>query len=360
MKIANLPYSIVLGLLACSPQLGAQTANAPVPAVIVIRHGEDLKGTWPTDKADKDVKTWIQNWAPGWPKYTLPNGTSVTVHQHGLSPLGEKQAAWLATNLPALLKDKDVNFMPITRVVTKDPFTPDGSSWPTPNPFDTAWPFIKANNIRDVVLVAPKKGVNPYGPRANQINETVDKELLDMLPCYNGSTKNEKPSDSILPTDASGEVTGSTLIVWDGQGMWGPHIGEDWYWADDTDHEDQDRKDKVVGANILRLLGGTVIGDGIFNKSSSKGGGIAGKARRVYLFYPRFGAGAFWKSKSSEANNAHIARHGENVPEYDLMVWDISTNDNGPTGWKNVVNFSVDEEQGIEHVSYPPLELPPQ
>jgi hypothetical protein len=325
---------------------GAQTNQPPLPAVIVIRHGDDIKGSWPTNKAD--VKTWSQKWAPNWPNYTLPNGSNVQVRMHGLSSNGEGQAKWLAENLPALLKKEGVNFMPITRVVTKDPWTKDGKDDPTPNPFDTAWPFIKNNSIQDVVLVPAKKGINPYGPRANKTNETVDEGLLKMLPCYHGSITNAKPSDSIFPTNASGQITGSTLVVWDGQGMWGPHQKEPdiWYWADDTEQK-TDKPVKVVGANVLRLLGGKVIGDHILNEPQ------AGKAKRLYMFYPRYGREQ--GDKSDDATSDHIKLYGTNVPEYDVMVWDILMDENkSPTGWKNVVNIEVDEPAGLEIIEIEP------
>jgi len=321
----------------------AQATNEPLPAVIVIRHGDDIKGrAWPTDKAD--VKTWSQKWAPNWPNYTLPNGSNVQVHMHGLSSNGEGQAKWLAEKLPELLAKEGVNFMPITRVVTKDPWTKDGDDAPTPNPFDTAWPFIKTHGIKDVMLIKAEKGINRFGPRAGKKNETVDLGLMEMLPCYHGSITNAKPSDSIFPTNASGQITGSTLVVWDGQGMWGPHVKDEkndiWYWADDTE-QNTDKPVKVVGANVLRLLGGKVIGDEILKEPQ------AGKASPLYLFYPRYGREQ--GDKSDEATRYHIEQYGTNVPEYDVMVWDILMDDNkSPTGWKNAVNIEVDEPGGLE------------
>ena len=347
----TLPLFLAAAVLA---QLAnAQTNTPAIPAVIVIRHGEDLKGAWAKSATNANVTNWVATKAPYWPKYTLPNGNEIQVRMHGLSALGEKQAAWLATNLPALLKEE--NFLPITRVVTKDPWKqPSPGVDPTPNPFDTAWPLIKTLGIKDVVLIRDKKGINPYGPRAGKMNKTVDEGLLAMLPCYHGSTNDAKPSDSILPTDSTGQPIGSTLIVWDGQGMWGPHEGDVWYWADDVNPKTfQPCKD--TGANVLRLLAGKAIGDEIVRRKQDEGGELPLKASRAYLFYPRYGTGPFWEHKSDAAISNHIAQYGKNVPEYDLMVWDIPVNDNGPTGWENVANFSVDEEKGIESISLPPV-----
>ena len=352
-KTFPLLFAAACGFPLMAPfHAAAQAANEPVPAVIVIRHGEDLDNfISAADTNNAGLSQWKSNWAPSWPNYTLPNGGGVTVRSHGLSPLGEKQGAWLATNLPALLQNH--NFLPITRVVTKDPYTlNEKGKDPTPNPFETAWPFIKTHGIKDVMLIKAEKGTNRFGPRAGKKNETVDLGLLEMLPCYHGTNNptnnNEKPSDSILPTNAVGEATGSTLIVWDGQGMWGPHDGP-WYWADDTEQKSANPT-KVVGANILRLLGGTLIGNELLNRWPTLEGGLPGKAKRLYLFYPRFGTGPFWAKKSPTANNAHVALYGENVPEYDLMVWDIPTDNNGPTGWKNVINIAVDEANGREEI----------
>ena len=356
-KTFPLLFAAACGVPLMAPfHAAAQAANEPVPAVIVIRHGDDIKDrAWPTKSTDALVTNWVNTWAPNWSNYTLPNGSNVQVRMHGLSSNGEGQAKWLAENLPALLAKEGVNFMPITRVVTKDPWTKDGNLDPTPNPFDTAWPFIKKNNIQDVVLVPAKKGINPYGPRANKVNETVDEGLLKMLPCYHGTNNptnnNVKPSDSILPTNASGQITGSTLVVWDGQGMWGPHDGP-WYWADDEKPKTE-KKYRIVGANVLRLLGGKEIGNYILNAPPDEGGDIAGKANRLYMFYPRYGRGQ--GDKSDAATSEHIKFYGTNVPEYDVMVWDIPTDKDGrPTSWKNVVNIEVDEHAGFEVISFPP------
>jgi hypothetical protein len=214
----------------------AQTTNTntKLPAVIVIRHGEDLDDfIKAADNDNSALGDWKKDWAPNWPNYTLPNGTSVQVRSHGLSKQGEGQATFLAKSLPAVLEEN--NFLPVTRVVTKDPYWTNSPVDPTPNPFDTAWPFIKTHGITDVMLIKAEKGTNSCGPLAGQINKTVDKDLLAMLPYYHRSP--EKFADSILPTNAQGAPTGSTLIVWDGQGMWGPHKtdepGKPWYWGDD-------------------------------------------------------------------------------------------------------------------------------
>lgn len=349
-KTFPLLFAAACGVPLMAPlDAAAQATNEPLPAVIVIRHGEDLDNFISAADTNKDgLSQWKSNWAPSWPKYALPNGSNIQVRMHGLSSLGEKQGAWLATNLPTLLQNH--NFLPITRVVTKDPYTlNEKNEPPTPNPFDTAWPFIKTHGIKDVMLIKAEKGTNRFGPRAGEKNKTVDLGLLEMLPCYHGSITNAKPSDSILPTNAVGEATGSTLIVWDGQGMWGPHDGP-WYWADDTEQKSANPT-KVVGANILRLLGGTLIGNELLNRWPTLEGGLPGKAKRLYLFYPRFGTGPFWAKKSPTANNDHVALYGENVPEYDLMVWDIPTDNNtGPTGWKNVINIAVDEPTGREEI----------
>ncbi|MBU3666090.1 MAG: hypothetical protein FGM15_09490 [Chthoniobacterales bacterium] len=349
----------VLGLLACSSGLQAQGSNSNnlLPVVIVIRHGEDRDPFIDAkDKNNAALNNWKTSWAPNWPNYTLPNSTNVQVHQHGLSDFGEKQAAFLVTSLPELLKSE--NFMPIARVVTKDPWTDNESGgWPTPNPFDTAWPLIKTLGIQDVMLIKDKKGTNPYGPRAGKKNETVDKDLLAMLPCYHGEP--DKPADSILPTDSEGKVTGSTLIVWDGQGMWGPHPKDGWYWADDFDKpEDFAGKFSKTGANVLRLLGGLRIPNILRERSPQGGGGLPGKARRLYLFYPRYGTGPLYSQIAPQIIKASEEFHGTNnygtntiiTPKYDLMVWDLLSPENKPTGWTNIATFQVSEATKVETI----------
>jgi hypothetical protein len=336
----------------------AQATNPPVPAVIVIRHGDDIKGEWPKKSTDAKVTNWANTWATNWPKYTLPNSSIVEVRQHGLSTNGEAQAVFLAKSLPALLAAN--NFLPVTRVVTKDPYWTNSPDYPTPNPFDTAWPFIKTNNITDVILVKAEKGTNAYGPLTGQVNQTVDKDLLAMLPYYHRSP--EKFADSILPTNALGQPTGSTLIVWDGQGMWGPHTpkpDDKWYWSDDIPADGGEKGPYATtnGANILRLLGGFKIGNDIRENATNEGGGLPLKMARMYVFYPRSGTGPLATNEAPAIIQANIQIEQEDAgitntnvipPKYDLMVWDAVPVPGGTQGWSNTINFEVNEADETE------------
>jgi hypothetical protein len=334
--------------------VAGQTDQGWQPAVIVVRHGEDRDPfIGATDPSNEALSDWKKNWAANWPNYTLPNGTSVQVRQHGLSSDGEHQAEFLAKTLPALLATN--KFLPVTRVITKDPYTPnEKNEWPTPNPFDTAWPFIISNNITDVMLIKAEKGTNAYGPLAGQINKTVDKDLLAMLPYYHRSP--EKFADSILPTNAQGIPTGSTLIVWDGQGMWGPHKTDGWYWGDDIPAPEggTGKYDTNDGANILRLLGGLKIGNDIRDNIKSKGGTLPKKMARMYIFYPRFGTGPLATNEAPaiietniqiEQQDAGVTNTRVIPPKYDLMIWDPVGITNG---WTNTVNFEINEADETE------------
>jgi len=360
------PARILAAAICCWPLLApiratAQTAVDSQPAVIVIRHGEDRKPFIAATNSDNSaLSDWKKAWATNWPNYTLPDGGKVEVRQHGLSTNGEAQAVFLANSLPALLAAN--NFLPVTRVVTKDPYWTNSRDYPTPNPFDTAWPFIKKHGITDVILIKAEKGTNSYGPLAGQTNKTVDKDLLAMLPYYHRSP--EKFADSILPTNSQGQPTGSTLIVWDGQGMWGPHKtdepNEPWYWGDDIPAPEgaTGKYDTNDGANILRLLGGLKIGNDIRDNVREKGGNIPLKMARMYVFYPRDGTGPLATNEAPAIIATNIAIEGTNAgitntnvlpPKYNLMVWDavpkvsLTQKIAGTQGWTNTVNFEVNE-----------------
>jgi hypothetical protein len=373
-KTLPLLVAAVGGVSLMTPA-GARAQTTPLPAVIVVRHGEDLTGPFITNSNDSRLQDWKKNWAPDWPTYDLPTPNTeeaarnasryggpqpgvysptlyptkkIQVVVHRLSDDGEKQAAFLAKSLSPLLETN--NFLPVTRVVTKEPPSPVDNA-PTPNPFDTAWPLIKTLGISDVMLIKDKKGTNAYGPLAGQTNKTVDKDLLAMLPYYHRSP--EKFADSILPTNAQGIPTGSTLIVWDGQGMWGPHK-DDWYWGDDIPAPEggTGKYDTNDGANILRLLGGLKIGNDIRDNVEDKGGTIPHKMARMYVFYPRSGTGPLATNEAPAIIQANIRNEQEDagitnmsvIPQkYNLMVWDAVPKRGGTKGWTNTINFEINE-----------------
>lgn len=135
-------------------------------AIIVLRHAEDLSGGWPLSS---DV-------------FTLPDGVRVPVPQHGLSSAGFTRAKLLPSVIPKWMTAS--GFGPIGRVITKDP----SKLAYTPNPFDTIYPTLQAQRVMDVVL----------------------------LPGLTDLQKRMADSTQLFPT------TGSLLICWDAEGMWGP------------------------------------------------------------------------------------------------------------------------------------------
>lgn len=135
-------------------------------SIIVIRHADDLTGSWPSSS---DV-------------VTLPNGVRVPVPQHGLSPAGVIRAKLLPSVIPKWMKAS--NFGTIGRVITKDPSKLEY----TPNPFDTIYPTIQAQRVMGVVLLPG---------------------LSDLQKVMSDPTK-------LFPS------TGSLLICWDAEGIWGP------------------------------------------------------------------------------------------------------------------------------------------
>jgi hypothetical protein len=267
----------------------AQDAAAPKErAIIVIRHGEDLDsdttGWIQTNKkyakggeltpADRE---WVDSYVPTWPNYALPANTkkisiksgnrvevqdqnpSLIVHQHGLSAEGGKQAKFLGstqakygTNTFDYLTTY-LDVAPITRVITKDP----SDSAATPNPFDTVYPYLK-NFKGELLLIAP--GIN------KKTNPIIDESLAAMLPDF----KNNKLVGN--PPLLDSNTTGSTLIVWDAEGIWGPKVGKD---------------RPMNSGSLLTKLGEPGISKNIEQSSYVNGGGCPAKAARIYVFHPR-------------------------------------------------------------------------
>lgn len=173
------------------------------PAIIVFRHGQDLpKGiTWP----QKSNLIGIQN------TYTLPSGKKVTPPHHGLSKEGFYVGYLLGVILPQWIEEH--NYYPVNRVITKNPegFNSEGGLV-SPNPFETVFPFIHFNQIKDVIF--PKK-------------DAIGLEQLVQ-------------NKSLLK-----DQTSSTLICWDAEGLWGPKVGEG---------EDRHRVEVPEENSLLRSL----------------------------------------------------------------------------------------------------------
>lgn len=239
-----------LAALVLAFDLSAQ-AQSPPKAVVVVRHGEDLS-TWTTTR-EAQTAEWLQV-APNWPTYALPNGSTVTVQLHGLSPRGEAQAKFLGKSLPVIVTA--LGCAPITRVVTKRPSgVNENGSGVTPNPFDTVYPLIDSVDFKarggSVVLINPQKKNNPI----------VDAELMKML------DPEATAGDSILEG-----TSGSTVLCWDAEGLWGENSGGS----------------RPFDKNgILSIMSGPAIGAYLRRMDTELGGGCPGKAARVYVFVGR-------------------------------------------------------------------------
>jgi hypothetical protein len=153
MNTTSLATVLVLGLvgIGCaepgesqeetSTQALALTASPCTPAVIVIRHAEDVD----SKVGEKcDVKE-VDLESPGGPQ---------RVHQRCLTPAGKEHANLYATHLSDFAAQK--NLCPIGSVVTQDPWTMLGDKWPSANPFETIRPFANAANV-NVTFLPPKQ-----------------------------------------------------------------------------------------------------------------------------------------------------------------------------------------------------------
>jgi hypothetical protein len=153
MNTTSLATALVLGLvgIGCaepgespeetSTQAQALTASPCTPAVIVIRHAEDMN-----KKAGEACVV-------GEVDLEVPGGTK-RVHQRCLTPAGQEHANLYASHLSEFAAEK--NLCPIGSVVTQDPWTMLGDKWPSANPFETIRPFADAANV-EMTFLPPKQ-----------------------------------------------------------------------------------------------------------------------------------------------------------------------------------------------------------
>jgi len=174
-------------------------------ALVVIRHAQDLDDAWVTSPSDNRIQNWMNTVNSHWPSYTLPDGSVQKIFQHGLSnkpqksglEAGEDQAVKFAAALASFMSNS--GYAPIGLVITKNPFklipdAPPNANSPTPNPFDTVYPFTKKATVT-LKLIDP----GSYG------KQMIDPGLQSMI-----------DDRSIVPSN------GSTLLCWDAEGLWGP------------------------------------------------------------------------------------------------------------------------------------------
>lgn len=112
--------------------VGEALVAACTPAVIVIRHAEDMDGAIG------------ESCVVGEANLEIPGGTQ-KVHQRCLTPNGAAHAKLYATHLSTWMQNEK-NFCPVGRVVTQDPWG-DGGDWPSANPFETIRDFANAEQV---------------------------------------------------------------------------------------------------------------------------------------------------------------------------------------------------------------------
>jgi hypothetical protein len=140
-------------------------SNGLTPAVIVMRHFEDLDNPLVPDPYC----------------YKMPGGSLIEVPWRRLSSHGIGASLNYATALPNMIQN--LKLCPVSRVITQAPQDPQH----TQNPFDSVYPFLFHLNLLDVKL----------------------------LP--DGQSLLSTPHSQLLPGDQSH----STVICFDKQTLWG-------------------------------------------------------------------------------------------------------------------------------------------
>jgi len=279
-----------------TPQTGLPIValpQSPYQAIIVIRHGKDFKEPDPWIKTYDAQTTYWKSIAPEWPKYKetspiynkcipeLETHESVTVDYnvgHGLSPIGESQAKRLQENLLTILNEATAvhlgPFAKVTRAITIDP-CPSGA---TANPFDTIYPFLQKDptftssstvDNRNLLLINTKtsKTVSP----TSRITFTDDTKNYNLIVA--DGLQEMINADTLLPNDG-----GSTLLCWDGEGLWGEEKIE----FIDKNGLKSDRR--VFNPNsILAQLGGNIVANQ-FNISEFYPDFYPAKGAIIYIF----------------------------------------------------------------------------
>ena len=325
-------------------------------AIIVIRHGEDLDGTW-LKTLDKQTLYW-KSIAPTWPRYEetspiynqcipeLQNHKSVTVDSyvgHGLSPIGESQAKRLQADLTEpkkvdLLKiltsatpEQLGPFAPVTRAITIDP-SPSGA---TANPFDTIYPFLKTDETfkrystvdnRNLLLVnnQTNKTVTPRYQITLSPSPTAAPQLIvadELQKMIN--------DDTLLPSASDG---GSTLLCWDGESLWGK---EKITFIDPKTGKEETRR--VFNPNsILAQLANQTLSNQM-GKDENYPDFYPKKGAIVYIFTKRAGTG----TATSPQQKYNMTIYSSTTPLTDglgVLTWRGTWNsDNGHRDVKSVV-----------------------
>lgn len=162
----------------------AETTVPCTPAVIVVRHADDMRKS---SNGDAYGTGWDSNpeaCVTATSAVEIPGGTQ-SVRQHCLTPNGKAHANLYASELTNLIAAK--NFCPATKVVTQEPYALVDGSWPSANPFETIRPFAMS-------VGAPITFVS-----AKETFATASARTQHLVPA---------PGTSIV-------------VAWDKQGLWG-------------------------------------------------------------------------------------------------------------------------------------------
>jgi hypothetical protein len=262
--------------------------QSPYQAIIVIRHGQDRKKE---DLVNTPSSDYWNDISPAWPKYTLSNNrplynqrigsnglptdsvTVLTGAGHRLNETGEFQAKRLQAD-PSELEKVDLlkiltsatpaqqmgPFAPVTRAITIDPSTSSSNyEQATSNPFATIYPFLKEDSTftskntvdnRNLLLINTKTAKTVSPKSLIELSTPPSKSTLIVADGLQEMINN----DTLLPSDG-----GSTLLCWDGEGMWGEEKTQ-YRMPGSTDAAPVYEERRVFNPNsILAQLAGNIV-----------------------------------------------------------------------------------------------------
>lgn len=161
--------------------------------------------------------------------------------------LGEFQAEALAIHLDAFVSNT-LSCAPIARIFTKD-VRNKGLSYPTPNPFDTLYPYYKAHD--NTTLYLSRTATDFTGGMFDVIKSNLFSNTTTNLP-------------NLLASP------GSAMICWDRQGLWG---------GAGTPNNPSSLLSKLYSSKAFNLSSGQI--------ATINSLGQPGKASRIYAFIKR-------------------------------------------------------------------------
>jgi hypothetical protein len=135
------------------------SAAAAIPAVIVIRHAEELNNCKIIENTDDSTSNY-------------------GAHQRCLNDYGNKHAQLYVNNnaLDNFLAQH--NYSQITKVITIDPNISFDKGWPTSNPYFTIEPYLSEHDIKPPNLIFVKTGPNMDQEAYTEVNKGTDGSTL--------------------------------------------------------------------------------------------------------------------------------------------------------------------------------------